>query len=415
MRSRDRGMTWEEASPDLTKAIDRDTLRIMGLEVDDETLSRHDGIRSYGNITTVAESRHSPDVLYVGTDDGNLQVTGDGGRSWTNAVERVPGLPPRTYVSRLEASRHVAGRLYATFDGHRNDDYAAYVYVSEDRGESWRPITNGLPAWSANVIREHLRNPNLLFLGNEIGVFVSVDRGESWARLRNNLPTVPVDDIAIHPRENDLVVGTHGRSIWILDDVAPLEEATTDLLAAEAHLFSIRPATMWSIGGGWPFHPAQFRGENPPYGALIRYHLRETVEAEPAMAADGDGPDEADRDGPDEADGDRPDEADEEGRLELEILDSNGEVVRRLEPVNEPGVQQVVWDFRLDPAFEGGGEGGGFFGGRGQGPRVPPGTYTARLGVGEASYTAEVEVRLDPRITVSGSDLQARQEARLSV
>ena len=191
MRSRDRGTTWEEASPDLTKAIDRDTMEIMGRVVTDETLSDNDGISSYGNITAFAESKHSPDALYVGTDDGNLQVSLDGGASWTNVIDEVTGVPPRTYVSRLETSSAADGRVYVTFDGHRNDDYAPYAYVSEDHGASWRRITAGLPdGWSVNVIREHPGNPNLLFVGNEIGVYLSIDRGESWARMVNNLPTV---------------------------------------------------------------------------------------------------------------------------------------------------------------------------------------------------------------------------------
>ncbi|MCG8466865.1 MAG: hypothetical protein MJB57_01450, partial [Gemmatimonadetes bacterium] len=166
MRTRDRGATWEEASPDLTKAIDRDTMEIMGRLVTDETLSRHDGISSNGNITAIGESRHSPDVLYVGTDDGNLQVTRDGGDTWTNITDRVPGVPFHTYVSRIEPSYTIDGRVYVTFDGHRNNDYAAYAYVSDDFGETWRAITQGLPdGWSVNVIREHPRNPSLLFLG----------------------------------------------------------------------------------------------------------------------------------------------------------------------------------------------------------------------------------------------------------
>ena len=383
MRSRDRGTTWEEASPDLTKAIDRDTLEIMGRVVTDETLSDNDGISNYGNITAFAESKHSPDALYVGTDDGNLQVTLDGGAMWTNVIDQVPGVPPRTYVSRLETSSAVDGRVYVTFDGHRNDDYAPYAYVSEDHGASWRRITAGLPdGWSVNVIREHPGNPNLLFLGNEIGVYLSIDAGESWARMVNNLPVVPVDDIAIHPRENDLVLGTHGRSIWILDDITPLEEMAADMFASDFQLLGARRGTMWSMGMDWPFQPATFIAPNPVVGIALRYYLGEGVDSEGAS---------------------------------LEILDG-ADVLRTMDASGEAGLNEVVWDFRVDPAFEtDGGGGGGFRRGPppGAGPRVLPGTYTVRLTVGGESQTTDVGVRLDPRREASQAALVARQEAMM--
>ena len=381
-RSRDRGMNWEEASPDLTKAIDRDTLEIMGRVVTDETLSRNDGIASYGNITAFAESKHSPDALYVGTDDGNLQVTRDGGATWNNVIDDVPGVPPRTYVSRIETSHTVDGRVYVTFDGHRNDDYAPYAYASEDHGASWRPIAAGLPdGWSVNVIREHPRNADLLFLGNEIGVYLSIDRGASWARMVNNLPTVPVDDIAIHPRENDLVVGTHGRSIWILDDITPLEELSADVLASDFRLFGARRGTMWSMGMDWPFQPATFIAPNPAPGIPLRYYVGESADASGATLA---------------------------------VLDGD-DVLRTLDVGGDSGVNEVLWDFRVDPAFEADAGGGGFRRGPapGAGPRVLPGTYTVRLTMGGESQTTEVGVRLDPRREASRAALVARQDAMM--
>ncbi len=430
MRSRDRGMTWEEASPDLTKAIDRDTMPIMGRRVTDETLSGNDGISSNGNITAFAESKHSDEVLYVGTDDGNLQVTRDGGATWTNVIGQL-AVPFHTYVSRIETSYAVAGRVYATFDGHRNDDYAAYAFVSNDFGATWRQITNGLPdGWSVNAIREHPESPDLLFLGNEVGLYVSIDAGDSWGRMTNNLPTVAVDDIVIHPRENDLVLGTHGRSVWILDDITPLQEMTSQLLAADVHLFGSRRATMWSMGMDWPFQPATFVAPNPQPGAAIRYYLREQVEGTGTLADD----DEMDSERPlvtvREVGSSGPNGATPMGvrgrelrrataEFTLEILDASGEVIRTLEPVNEAGVQEVIWDFRIEPAFEApaGGGGGGFRrgGAAGQGPRVLPGTYTARLTVGGESHTSEVQVRLDPRRDASRADLVARQEALMQV
>ncbi|MDX1395417.1 MAG: hypothetical protein R3195_13595, partial [Gemmatimonadota bacterium] len=420
-RSRDRGTTWEKAGPDLTKAIDRDTLPIMGRVVTNETLSDNDGISSYGNITSIGESRQDPNTLYVGTDDGNLQVTRDGGATWTNVIGRVTGVPPRTYVSRIEPSYAVDGRVYVTFDGHRNDDYAPYAFVSEDFGQTWRQITNGLPdGWSVNVIREDPTNPNLLFLGNEVGLFMSVDRGASWAALRNNMPTVAVDDIVIHPRENDLVIGTHGRSIWILDDMTPLQELSGQMLASDAHLFGARRGTMWSMGMDWPFQPAEFIADNPAPGLPIRYYLREPVGETATVTDDMEGGGNGlIAGGPAASNGASPRPSTmatpAQDAISLEILDGSGDVIRTLEPSNEAGVQEVVWDFRIEPAFEGGGGGGGFRGGppAGAGPKVLPGTYTVRLTVNGNSQTRDVEVRHDPRRGASMADLQARQNALL--
>ncbi|MEE8133687.1 MAG: hypothetical protein V3T56_01440, partial [Gemmatimonadales bacterium] len=270
LKSTDRGTTWQEISPDLTKAIDRSELEIMGVR-QNRMLSRHDGISTYGNITTIGESPVNADLIYVGTDDGNVQVTQDGGATWTDITDRVRNLPERTYVSKILPSRFDEATVYATFDGHRSDDYAAYVYVSEDYGRNWRAVTNGLPdGWSVNVITEHPRSRNLLFLGSEIGVYFSIDRGENWIRLKNNLPTVPVDDIVVHPRENDLVLGTHGRGVWIMADIAPLEELTNQVLAASAHLFSVRTATIYNIDGRQGWTPGVFAAPEPTQGALIR-------------------------------------------------------------------------------------------------------------------------------------------------
>ena len=198
----------------------------------------------------------------------------DDGATWENVVGNIPGLPERTYVSRVAPSAHAQGRAYATFDGHRNGDFAPYVFVTEDFGQSWSAIATGLPdGWSVNVIAEHHRSPDLLFVGNEIGVYVSIDRGQNWTRIKSNLPVVPDDDLAIHPRENDLIVGTHGRSAWILADVTPLEHLSTELLNETGQLFPQKPVTMWAQKGDWPFYGATYSASNPPRGALIRYYL----------------------------------------------------------------------------------------------------------------------------------------------
>ena len=414
LKSTDRGTTWQEISPDLTKSIDRSDLEIMGVR-EDRMLSRHDGISSYGNITTIGESPLNADLIYVGTDDGNLQVTRDGGATWEDITDRIRNLPDRTYVSRVVASRHNEATVYATFDGHRNDDYAPYVYVSEDYGRNWRAITKGLPdGWSVNVVTEHPRTGNLLFLGNEIGVYFSIDRGQDWVRLKNDLPTVPVDDIVVHPRENDLVLGTHGRGVWIVADISPLEELTPEVLASSAHLFPVRTATIYNPDRRQGWTPGVFAAPEPQSGALIRYYLHDDVSSEEMVSegtrgSNGGGPrSRMNRSAPDS------------GVVKITILDENGETVRELEGSGAAGGNEVVWDLRITPPYTPepggaqGGRGGGFFRGAVRGPRVLPGTYTARLEAAGRTLTTDVVVRGDPRIDISRADLEARQQAMMS-
>lgn len=407
-RSRDLGMAWEEISPDLTHAIDRTELEIMGVAGSEPMMSANDGQASYGNLETIAESPFDAGLLYVGSDDGRVHVTRDGGASWTDVTGNIPGLPERTYVSRVVASAHDQATVYATFDGHRNNDFAAHVYVSTDYGESWRRIVDGLPATSVNVIAEHHRTAGLLFVGNEVGVFFSVDGGEQWIALDNGLPAVPVDDIRIHPRENDLVLGTHGRGIYIMEDIAPLEGLTSEVLAAGAHLFPVRRATLYNpyTPQGWT--PGVYVSPNPPAGALIRYYVGEAGAGGGVVAASPAGNGAAGEGVP----------ADGSGQPTITILDDGGEVVRELTGPGAAGIQQVRWDLRIEPPYTPSGPpqqfGGGFGGGQARGPRVLPGTYTVRLEAAGRTQEEEVVVRLDPRVDMSRADLEARQEALMS-
>ena len=451
MRSRDRGMSWEEVGGlDLSRQIDREELEIMGVAGSDAQMSANDGTSSYGNITAFAESPVAQGLLYVGTDDGNVQVSRDDGVTWTNVADRVPGLPERTYVSRLEPSAHAEGRVYATFDGHRNGDYAAYVYVSEDYGQSWSRITDGLPdGWSVNVVTEHHRAPNLLFVGNEVGVFVSVDRGGSWVRLKNNLPVVPVDDILVHPRDNDLLVGTHGRSFWILADVSALEQLSEEMLAEAGRVFPpARESIMWAERGDWPFQGATYSAPNPPRGARIRYYLRDKWEA--PVVAEEEGGEEGDGSGDGQGSGagdgggvgggapagsagessgedggESGDGADGDGRearadptFVLTITDADGNHIRTVDTPSEAGINEVIWDWRHDPPYEaeeegsGGGGGGGFRGGGApDGPIVLPGPYTVSMTVGGKTFSTQVEIHADPRRPMTGADRKARQHS----
>jgi photosystem II stability/assembly factor-like uncharacterized protein len=413
-KSTDRGVTWQEISPDLTKQIDRKELEIMGVLGSEPMVSANDGISTYGNITAIGESPLNADLIYVGTDDGNVQVTQDGGSTWADLTSRIRNLPERTYVSRIVSSRFVEGRVYVTFDGHRNNDYSPYAYVSEDYGQRWQAIADGLPhGWSVNVIAEHPNNENLLVLGNEVGVYLSIDRGDGWVRLKNNLPTVPVDDIVIHPRDNDLVVGTHGRSIWIMGDITPLEQLTQELLASSAHVFPVQSATMFSLAGGWPFWHADYAAPNPPVGATIRYYLKDKLTEQEAPVAEetssnGSGPN---MQGPNRQ---GPSRSNDDIKAKLVIVDSDGETVRALEGSGDPGIHEITWDLRLAPPYQAQGS-QSRFGGAPRGPRVLPGTYSVQLQVNGQTYSEQFEVHGDPRIEISDADRRARQDALMSV
>ena len=277
----DRGDTWTKISPDLTTGVDQNSLPTMGRLPDAKMLSRHDGVWNWPCITAISESPLNPNVLWVGTDDGNLQVTRDVGKTWQNVVGRVPGVPKGTYVSRVVASRYAEGTAYVTFDDHRMNDFEVYVFTTTDFGQTCKAISGGHPEEqrrrsmsSASITATRTCSSS----APKTGAYVSFDRGANWMPLKLNLPTVPVDDIAIHPRENDLILGTHGRSIWVLDDITPLEQMSGKVLAGDLHLFDIRPAdllahrraTDGSTGPGTRFSIA----ENPPYGALINYYLK---------------------------------------------------------------------------------------------------------------------------------------------
>ncbi|MGH9482928.1 MAG: WD40/YVTN/BNR-like repeat-containing protein, partial [Terriglobales bacterium] len=241
-RSGDQGRSWKAISPDLTADIDRTQLEMMGARIPASALSKNDGQDNFSALTAVAESPLDAQVLYTGADDGTLQVTRDGGAHWTNLTKNVTGLPPLTNVSGIAASRYAPGRVYATFDGHFNDDYRPYVYVSDDYGQSWRAITAGLPPTSVHRLREHPTNPDFLVVGTEEGVYASWDRGGHWTSLNTNLPPVPVYDLGYQETTGDLVLGTHGRGIWILDRAAPLAALGTAVASGAGQLFPAPPA-----------------------------------------------------------------------------------------------------------------------------------------------------------------------------
>jgi hypothetical protein len=399
-KSTDRGETWTK-SIDLSTQQDPKKMKVMGVLPSDDVLSLNDGISCYGNITTISESPLKKGLLYVGTDDGNLQVSQDDGNSWKNAISKVPGVPKYTYVSRVIASHFTEGRAYVTFDGHRNDDFKAYVYVTENYGDSWKSIANNIPeGGTVNVIREHHRNPNLLFVGTETGAYVSFDRGGHWTKIKGNFPICPVDDIAIHPRENDLIFGTHGRSIWILDDITPLEKLSKEILSSDCFLFAPRPATLFI-----PYEIREtlghkvFVAENPPYGAIISYYLKSAPKKAEKEAKDKDKKELSDND-----------KDTEETGVKITISDKSGAIIRELEGTHEVGINRISWDLRYAPSVKPK-KGERDFMGPPEGAFVLPGEYIVKLTVGDKEVTKNLTVEAHSASDVTLDGRKAQQQA----
>jgi photosystem II stability/assembly factor-like uncharacterized protein len=283
-----------------------------------------------GSATALAESPRNPNVLYVGTDDGHLWVTKDGGKEWTNITAKV-SVPKPSYVATIEASRFDEGRAYVVFDAHRSDDDNPYVFVTEDFGQTWKSLRSNLPWGSTHCLREDIQNPNLLFLGTEFAAWVSVDRGATWTKLNNNLPTVAVHDFAIHPTVGEIVAATHGRSLWILD-VTPLRQLTPEIVKAKVHLYRPNTAVRWRTEPSRGGTNRQFAGQNPPAGAQIFYSLTQKA-----------------------------------GSVNLKIVDVNGKTMRELKAEAAPGLHRLNWDLTMAAAAPVPGGGQGRRGGAGAG------------------------------------------------
>lgn len=258
LKSSNRGEKWEEVSPDLTK---NDSTKFGGVEV-----------RHYGTITTIDESPVQQGMIWVGTDDGNVQLTRDSCKTWTLLNDRIPD-NPEYWVTRITASHYGAGTAYLTYTGRHRTDFRPFVYKTTDFGESWVSISRNLPNEGINVIKEGHKNPNLLFIGTDRTVYVSIDGGNHWTEMKNNLPTIPINDLVIHPRENDLVVGTFGRGFYITD-ITPLQELSREVLAKDAHFFEVEPKIQWVMPSQKTVSAQNFEGENEPHGVMINYYLK---------------------------------------------------------------------------------------------------------------------------------------------
>ena len=386
-KSSDRGHSWKAVSGDLTTGLDRDTVDLMGLKGKDIKIAKHDGVSVYGTLFTMAESKLKKGLLYTGSDDGQVYVSRDDGGTWTNATPKIPNAPKWAYVSKVEPSKFAEGTVYVTFDGHRSGDYGSYVYTSTDYGASFRSITTNLPAGVVvRTITEDLKNQDVLYLGAENGLFVTTDRGRSWVRVKANFPTVPVYEITLHPRDNDMILATHGRAVWILDDLTPFQQYSA-AASKDAHLFEVEAAVerlaaedrMREFEGDM-----RFLGANPPVGAVITYNLKTKADS-----------------------------------VRLAIKDGSGATIRELKgddvkTKNAAGLSTVVWDLRLEPLPPSKRAGTGlpsFFGGGREGPVVLPGAYGATLFVnGKEAASSPVKVRLDPEIQVADAELKERFE-----
>ena len=374
-RSRDRGQSWEIISPDLTTQDPKKMVDSGGPITPDNT-----GAEIHCSIITIAESPVKAGVIWCGTDDGNVQVTTDNGRTWTNVVKNIPGLPPHSWCSRIEASHFEAGTAYVAFDNHRRDDYQTYLYKTTDFGKTWQSIKGNLPFGWVHVIREDPRNPRLLYVGTEFGIYASLDGGQTWFSLKNNLPTVAVRDIAVHPRENDLIIGTHGRGIWILDDIRPLQEMSPEVLKETAHLFSIRPATQYFFGTTRESYTKQsFTATNPPYGLIINTYFKEKLKERPRFT----------------------------------IRNAAGEEVYAKDLRTTAGLQRTVWNLRFIPRDERGEPIKPSALGFAQPPFALPGEYIIELKVGEKTLSQKALVLPDPRFEFSPEDRQAQLEAQI--
>lgn len=316
-RSDDRGDSWSPVSPDLTRDLDRDTIPIMGRVWPEDAVARNLYTTELSVITALDESPLVEGLLYVGTDDGLIQLSEDGGANWRR-IDRFPGLPNMSYVTDIFASRRDANTVFATFNNWQRADFLPYVLRSDDRGRTWSSVTGNLPersgAWS--IVQDHV-NPDLLFVGMELGVYFTVDGGSSWVDLRGGIPMIQARDLHIQRQWDDLVVGTFGRGAYILDDFSALRTVTAETLDHEAWLYPLRDADLFDELGQYGAAWGNEAMPNPPYGAVFTYHLRETP-------ADG-------------------------ATLVLTITDDSGEQVRRLALPGEAGVQRVAWDLRYDP------------------------------------------------------------------
>ncbi|MFQ5606080.1 MAG: glycosyl hydrolase [bacterium] len=372
LQSKNRGESWQTISGDLTtddpeKQKQKES---GGLTIDNTTAENH------CTIYTISESPQDARVIWVGTDDGHLQVTENEGQTWSNVVHNIQGLPPNTWCSDVQASFHNRNTAYAVFDGHRHGDKKVYVYKTTDLGKSWQSIaTDAIEGYALDICEDPV-NADLLFLGTEFGLYVSVDQGAQWVRFKGNLPKVGIREIKIHPRESDLILATHGRGILIIDDITPLRQINREVLANNVTLFKSRPTLLAVRSGRQQFNGNdQFFGENPTEVATITYYLKKRHLF---------------------------------GDMRIEIYDESGQLIKTLPSGKRRGINRVEWPMRLKPPQSA--RGGGLSFGALFGPLVKSGTYTAKLIKGKETFETQLQVEYDPKYSHSAADRELQYE-----
>jgi photosystem II stability/assembly factor-like uncharacterized protein len=430
-RSDDRGDTWKAISGDLTRQIDRNKLPVMGRVWEPDAVAKNQSTSFYGNIVALSESPKKEGLIYVGTDDGLIQVTADGGANWTK-YDKFAGIPETTYVSRLAASRHDANTVYASFDNHKNEDFKPYLLRSTDAGKTWTSIAGNLPEnGPVLAFAEDTVNANLLFAGTEFGAFFTVDGGSHWVQLKGGLPTIAVRDMVIQAREGDLVIATFGRGFYVLDDISALRQIKAESLEQSAAMFPVKDSLLYierhPLGGpkkgfqGDAFYTA----DNPPYGAVFTAYLKEKLKTKKEKRQD------AEKEAA-KKNQTLPYPTNDELRAEAEepkpevyfvVYDESGAPIRRVEGGIESGFQRAAWDLRYSaPSLRESTEEGEDFAPAGtQGPLVISGTYRVQMfqkvggTVSELGSAQSFKVVADGTSALSAVDRAAQEEFQRKV
>ena len=430
-RSDDRGDTWKAISGDLTRQIDRNKLPVMGKVWDPDAVAKNGSTSFYGNIVALSESPKREGLIYVGTDDGLIQVTGDGGQSWTK-YEKFTGVPENTYVSRLVASQHDGDTVYAAFDNHKNEDFKPYLLKSTDAGKTWTSIAGNLPEnGSVFAFAEDTVNANLLFAGTEFGAFFTIDGGQKWVQLKGGLPTMAVRDMVMQAREGDLVIATFGRGFYVLDDISALRQIKPESVEQAAALFPVKDSLLYIER-----HPlgepkkgfqgdAFFTADNPPYGAVFTAYLKEKLKTKKEKRQEGEK--EAAK-----KNQTRRYPTNDELRAEAEeakpevyfvVYDESGAAIRRVEGSTESGFQRAAWDLRYPAASlrEHAEEGENYPPAGALGPLVISGAYSVRMfekvngAVTELGGVQNFKVVTEGASSMSAADRAAQEEFQRKV
>jgi len=371
-RSRDKGESWERISPDLTTNDPNKQKQHEsgGLTLDDSTAE------NLCTIFGIAESPKNQNVIWVGTDDGNVQVTRDGGKTWTNVTVNIAGVPKATWVSSVHAGPFAEGTAFVTFDGHMTGDFRTYIYRTTDFGATWTALATGDLKGFAHIVKQDLVNPDLLFAGTELGLFLSIDGGKSWSAFTNGIPGVAVWDLAIHPREHDLIVATHGRSLYIIDDLTPLRKLTAQVLESDVAFLDARPSLLLNPSSEFGFNgDGEFMGTSPSESAVITYYLKKRHVF---------------------------------GDLKLDVLDAKGTLLTSLPGGKRRGINRVDWPMRSKMPRTAPGEGIVPSMYALMGVRAPAGAYTVRMTKGKDTFTSTVTTVPDPASKHSDADRAAQ-------